>query len=317
MTASFSLVAIFRSRAHQYAAAGRAVGDLEGCGHRPAAVPGRAAPDCSYDAEDVPPVTSLVLPAFNPGAALLERTWAAVRDFLRARPDPWEVLFVFDGCTDGSAAHLNRRRRTAPGARVRVVSYDQNRGKGYAVRTGLLAARGDRRVFTDIDLAYRFDDIVRVADGLRHGAEVVIASREHPESLLQLPPRHLDYARRRRRQSHIFGTLARTLLPLPHLDTQAGLKGMTGRVAEQVVPNLACDGFGFDCELLTACARYGIAVAEVPVCVRYENAASTTGLPATLQMLRDLWGIRRRWAATGFPAPARRVLAALSHATAA
>lgn len=249
-------------------------------------------------------MTSLVLPAFNPGAALLERTWASVRDFLRARPDPWEVLFVLDGCTDGSAERLESLRRSSPDARLRVVAYEPNRGKGYAVRTGLLAARGDYRVFTDVDLAYRFDDIARVADELRDGAEVAIASREHPDSLVQLPPRTLSYAHRRRRQSQVFGTLARTLLPLTQLDTQAGLKGMSGDVAGRVLPNLKCDGFGFDCELLTACARYGIAVAEVPVCVRYEDAASTTGLGATLNMFRDLWRIRKRWPAAGFAPPA-------------
>jgi dolichyl-phosphate beta-glucosyltransferase len=243
-------------------------------------------------------VTSLVLPAFNPGPAA-ERTWLAVRDFLRTRPDPWEVLFVCDGCTDGTPARLTRV--TAGHRRVRVLAHAPNRGKGFAVRTGLLAARGSRRVFTDVDLAYPLADVARLADELRRGAAVAIASRDHPDSRIELPPRLLGYARRRRLQSRLFGAVARGLLPITQRDTQAGLKGMTAAVAEAIVPRLTCDGFGFDCELLTACARHGIPVAEVPVRVRYDDAASTTGLRATLRMLRELWQVRRAWPKVGFP----------------
>src|SRR5262249_3324262 len=96
---------------------------------------------------------------------------------------------------------------------------------------------------------------------------------------------------------------ARMLLPIEQRDTQAGLKGMTADVARALLPHIACDGFGFDCELLTACARSGISVAEVPVCVRYNSSASTTGKLSALQMLRDLWLIRRRWRQKSVPVP--------------
>ncbi len=247
-------------------------------------------------------MTSLVLPTYNPGPAV-ERTWVAVREFVRVRPDRWEVLFVLDGCTDGTADRLARLAAADPDPRLRVLGYAPNRGKGYAVRTGLLAARGGVRVFTDVDLAYRFDDVARLADELRGGAEVAIASREHPDSTVQLPPRCLGYAYRRRLQSKLFGAAVRWLLPITQRDTQAGLKGLTAAAAARILPALSCDGFGFDCELLTACARYGVPVAEVPVCVRYEDGASTTGLRASLRMVRELWRIRRAWPRTGFPEP--------------
>ena len=242
-------------------------------------------------------MTSLVLPAYNPGPAQLGRTAARLRRFLRDRPD-WEALLVFDGCTDGTP-ELARGLRIP---RLRVESYEQNRGKGYAVRRGLLAARGERRLFTDIDLAYRFSDILRVDDTLRAGADVAIASREHPESLVQLPPAKLGYAVRRRLQSRLFRALARRLLPVPYPDTQAGLKGLTAAAADELVPNLACDGFGFDCELLTAAARYRMRVVEVPVTVRLDDDASTTRLTTTTRMVADLWRIRQRWPAAGYPA---------------
>lgn len=246
-------------------------------------------------------LTSLILPAYNPGA-FIEQTWQEVRAFLRSAAGPWEVLFVCDGCTDGSPARLEEFVREEP-ERARVVSYAPNRGKGYAVRRGLEAARGRWRVFTDVDLAYRFDDIVRVADALRAGADMAIASRVHPDSRLLLPPTLLGYLYRRHLQSAVFSALVRLLLPLKQRDTQAGLKGLSAAAARRLLPNLRCDGFGFDCELLTACARYALSVAEVPVCVRYFDAASTTGLASMGRMVRELWQIRRDWRPAAAMAP--------------
>jgi dolichyl-phosphate beta-glucosyltransferase len=249
-------------------------------------------------------VISLVLPTYNPGP-LVDRTWVAVQRFVAgqtARSDPWEALFVLDGCTDGTADRL-ARLTDGQDARVRVVSYPMNRGKGCAVRTGLLAARGTYRIFTDVDLAYSFADILRVADALRAGAAIAVGSRTHPRSELSLPAAVLGYAFRRHLQSRVFGAVTRALLPIAQRDTQAGLKGMTAAVAERIVPLLRCNGFGFDCELLTACARAGVAVEEVPVAVRYDTTASTTGMRATLRMLRELWQIRRRWRNRAVPVP--------------
>ncbi|MFO0851863.1 MAG: glycosyltransferase [Gemmataceae bacterium] len=252
-------------------------------------------------------MTSLVFPAYNPGPGVAD-TWAAAVALRRGRPDPWEVLFVCDGCTDGTPARLERLRRETADRRFRILSYPTNYGKGHAVRVGLLEARGDVRLFADVDLAYRFDDIARLADELYHGAQVAVGSRDHPDSLVQVPARHLGYVYRRRVQSLIFGGVVRRLLPLTVIDTQAGLKGMTAEVAERVVPNLTADGFGFDCELLAACGRYGIPVTEVPVCVRYHDAASSTGgLRTAARMLREVWRVRKRWPATGFPPPAGEI----------
>lgn len=247
-------------------------------------------------------MTSLVLPAYNPGRAI-EQAWLALSQFLAARSrasDPWEVLIVLDGCTDDTADRLSRLagENDQP---IRVLSYPKNRGKGYAVRTGLLAARGTVRIFTDVDLAYPFEDILRVATAVKGGAAMAIGSRVHPESWLQLPSGILGYAFRRALQGRIFGAIARLLLPISNRDTQAGLKGMTALVAESLVPHLSCDGFGFDCELLTACSRAGIVPAELPVCVRYDGKTSTTSPRSSLQMLKELWRIRRAWRTKTIP----------------
>jgi dolichyl-phosphate beta-glucosyltransferase len=239
-----------------------------------------------------PGLTSLVFPVYN-AAAILPDTWRQVEAFLDAAPGNWEVLFVCDGCGASEAA-LRALTRGA-GARVRVLGYERNRGKGHAVRFGLQAARGQWRLFTDVDLAYSTGDVLRLAEQLWAGAEVAIASRHHPDSRLVLPPRLQGYCYRRHLQSLLFARLVRWLLPLALPDTQAGLKGLTGRAAAQLLPHLRCRGFGFDCELLTACVRFGLTITEVPVHVRYETRSTTTTLRSTGRMVRELWKIRRRW----------------------
>jgi dolichyl-phosphate beta-glucosyltransferase len=244
----------------------------------------------------------LIFPTYNPGPRL-ERTWHEVRRFL-AGAGPWEVLFVCDGCTDGTPRRLEELcRGEGESGRVRVVSYTPNRGKGHAVRRGLEAARGEWLIFTDVDLAYGWDDVVRLADTLRGGAEVAIASRTHPDSRVVAPPGLLGYLYRRHLQSLAFTLLARWLLPIRQRDTQAGLKGLRARAARLLLPRLRCDGFGFDCELLTACAHLGLPVVEVPVCVRYEDTHSTTSLDAMGRMVRDLLRIRSTWRRPPTPLP--------------
>jgi dolichyl-phosphate beta-glucosyltransferase len=238
-------------------------------------------------------LTSLIFPLYNPGEQL-RQTCRQVDEFLSGVRGRWEVLFVCDGCSDGSPERLAEWTRRHYG-RVRVVSYPRNRGKGYAVRRGLLAAAGRWRVFTDIDLAYGLEDVVRVANALHDGAEVAIASRAHPDSQILLSAPAQGYVYRRHLQSLVFSKLVRLLLPILQQDTQAGLKGITARAAERVLPYLHCDGFEFDCELLTACRHFEIAVREVPVCVRYDGRASTTSLTSSLRMLRELWKIRCLW----------------------
>jgi dolichyl-phosphate beta-glucosyltransferase len=238
---------------------------------------------------------SLIFPTYNPGPRL-ERTWLEVNRFVRTAEASWEILFVCDGCSDGTPQRLEQLAGEAGVAgRVRVVSYTPNRGKGHAVRRGLEAARGDWLVFTDVDLAYGWDDVVRLADTLRGGAEVAIASRTHPESRVIASPNLLGYLYRRHLQSLAFTLLARWLLPLRQRDTQAGLKGLSARAARVLTPWLRCDGFGFDCELLTACVYFGLPVVEVPVSVRYEDTHSTTSLDAMGRMVRELLRIRRDW----------------------
>ena len=256
------------------------------------------------------PSFSLVLPTYN-AASILPQTFPQIADFLlqkhQAGSEAWEVLFVCDGCSDGCdrqlealAADFNAQAALWPATAysppvVRVIKYARNRGKGYAVRLGLLRATGDYRIFADVDLAYRLDQIEALARHLAAGRDVVVASRAHRESEVVQSVAMAGYLRRRKLQSFVFSTIARVLLGIRQRDPQAGLKGLSARAATTVLKHVKCAGFGFDCDLLRACRYLGIPIHEVPIRVVYDAVQSTTTVGSSFKMIRELWRIRRRW----------------------
>jgi len=241
------------------------------------------------------PDFSLVFPVYNAGSQVSDIVHQ-VRDFLRSQWDNSEVIFVCDGCTDGTEQSL-RRFAESNSQRIRVIAYSPNRGKGYAVRTGLLHGCGRWRLFTDIDLAYSWSDIINVGHLLKEGHQVVVASRLNEDSRVTMPPALQGYFWRRALQGRVFVALAQALLPFRQRDPQAGLKGMSAAVADQILPLLRCDGFAFDCEFLTACHQLQVPVTEIPVRVSYRDCDTTTSLKASLGMIRELCAIRRDWKA--------------------
>ncbi|HMP02529.1 MAG TPA: glycosyltransferase [Gemmatales bacterium] len=247
-----------------------------------------------------PLLTSLVLPAYNPGP-ILTASLDRLDSLLSTSTEAWEILFVCDGCSDNTADRLEAWAQQR-GPRARVLSYPTNQGKGNAVRLGLLEARGTFRLFTDIDLAYDLPEIRRVASVLWAGHPVAYADRSLADSRVLLPAHLLRYAQWRQLQSWVFNQLVRRLLPIQAGDTQAGLKGLRVDVVADVVPQLTCTGFAFDCELLTACHRRGWPTLAVPVTVRLDDRSSTTTALSTWQMVRALFAVRRQWCGSGVTA---------------
>lgn len=258
------------------------------------------------------PRFSLVLPAYNPGARA-EQTLTELVEFVGRQTDTWEIIFVFDGCKDGSDLRMQELVRDM-GPNFRVIRYGRNRGKGYAVRLGMLQARGQYRIFTDIDLAYRLDMVEAVAEQLAAGDDVVIASRSHRESEIVAGPEMKSYLRKRKVQSLLFSTLARTLLGIRQKDPQAGLKGLSTRAAVTMLPYVKCAGFGFDCDLIVACKYFGIPIREVPIRVHYDHLESTTRATTGLKMIRELWSIRKHWNLIRKHGPGHNILTSVSAA---
>jgi dolichyl-phosphate beta-glucosyltransferase len=166
--------------------------------------------------------------------------------------------------------------------RVRVLSYGPNRGKGFAVRTGMLAAQGDLLVFTDADGSYRPSDLDRIVEALDQ-APVAIGSRVGGASGPVA----------RQAASRVFNLAIRGALGLPFGDTQSGLKGFRRPAAQQIFSQARVDGFAFDVEVLWLAGQLGLEVAEVHVQAMERQGSKVQMVADALEMLGEVWTVRR------------------------
>lgn len=236
---------------------------------------------------------SVVVPVLN-GAGFIAETLHGLAVYLHEHVPGSEIVVVNDGSNDGTA-RLIEELGPALAVPVVLVDHEKQRGKGAAVRTGMLAARGRYRVFTDADLAYAPSDIGVLLDRLRAGAEVVVASRVHPESRYVLRPSFFRYLYTRHLSGRLFNWLVRIFLLPGVTDSQAGLKGFSAKAAVALFAGWMPDGFGFDLAVLAKARRQGFEVAEVPVTFRYDQEPTTMRFLAdSADMLRDLVLVRLR-----------------------
>jgi dolichyl-phosphate beta-glucosyltransferase len=228
-----------------------------------------------------PPDLSVVIPAFNESRRLpgsLERLCRWLSGSRLAH----EIVVVDDGSTDETA----EAARAAGGDRLVLLRHAPNRGKGYAVRRGMLAARGARRLMTDADLSTPIEELPQLMAELDRGADVAIGSRAVPGARIEI--RQPAY---REAMGRVFNGLVQVLL-LPGLhDTQCGFKLFTADAAEAAFGHTRLDGFSFDVEALYAVRRRGLRIAEVPVVWR-NDAASRVSLGGGGAAFVDLLRIR-------------------------
>jgi dolichyl-phosphate beta-glucosyltransferase len=237
------------------------------------------------------PSLSVVLPAYNE-LRRLPPYLTAIRAHLDAQQNAYEVIVVDDGSTDHLTEHLRDLSPSWP--QLRIIEHSENRGKGAAVRTGMLAGEGQRLLFADADGATPIEEQGRLQAAIEAGADVAIGSR-----LVNAR----DVARRRTWSRALvgraFARVARTTLGLSWRDTQCGFKMFRKTAAHHLFPLVQEAGYLFDLELLALAQRLGYRVVEVPI-----NWSDMPG--SQMNMTRDAWGIvkglwrlRRRQATLG------------------
>jgi dolichyl-phosphate beta-glucosyltransferase len=223
---------------------------------------------------------SVVIPAYNE-ARRLPATLVRVREHLAARGLTHEIVVVDDGSADDTAAVAR-----AAGDAVRVLRHEPNRGKGYAVRRGMLAATGERRLMTDADLSTPIDELARLEAEVDRGFDVAIGSRAVAGARIEV--RQPAY---REAMGRLFNVLVQALL-LPGLsDTQCGFKLFTAAAAAAAFGACRLDGFCFDVEALYVARRHGLRIAEVPIVWR-NDAATRVGIGGGGAAFLDLLRIR-------------------------
>ena len=200
---------------------------------------------------------SIVLPAYNE-ADRLPATLRVLEEHLRRGDYDAEILVVDDGSRDDT----RKRARAAwnGSAELRVLGYPTNRGPGFAVRSGILAARRDSILYTDADLSTPITELERLWTAYDRGADFVIGSRRIEGARIEIPqPSH------RRFMGQTFKTLVSLLGLRGFRDTQCGFKLMRAAAARRVFRRVRSRGFTFNVEFLLLARRAGYRIDEVPV----------------------------------------------------
>ncbi|MCU1453992.1 MAG: hypothetical protein JWN46_2138 [Acidimicrobiales bacterium] len=226
---------------------------------------------------------SVVIPAYGEEARIAA-TIGRIRSDLAevAEAGGLEVVVVDDGSADATAAAAR-----AAGA-DQVVVQPENRGKGAAVRAGMLAARGRTIAFTDADLAYAPHQIVRLLTEVEDGWDVVVGSRRHTDTTTLVRARRL-----REVGGRAINLCTHAVLLGHHRDTQCGLKAFRSDVARLLFAKSRIDGFAFDVEVFHLVERYRLSLAEVPVSVENTTRSTVRVARDAVRLLRDLVRIRR------------------------
>lgn len=201
---------------------------------------------------------SVVIPAYNEQQRLPPYL-AAIRDhFDHELAGCYEVIVVDDGSSDGLVDELERGADHFP--QLRVVRHPQNRGKGAAVRTGVLEASGRFVLFADADGATPIEEESRLRSRLQSGADIAIGSRQIASAGVQRNRHPLRWL-----IGKSFAVTAKWLFGLSVRDTQCGFKMFRHQVAVELFPQLREDGYYLDLELLILADRCGYRIEEVPI----------------------------------------------------
>lgn len=227
---------------------------------------------------------SVVVPAYNE-AERLGPSLRRVVDYLADRRLASEVLVVDDGSADATADVA--RRFAADG--VRLLCHAENRGKGAAVRTGVLASSGERVLLSDADLSTPIEELAKLEPHLA-SADLVFGSRAVKRGA-QLDRRQPRY---RELMGKTFNLLIRILGVRGIYDTQCGFKLLRGEVARDLFRGMTLDGFAYDVELILAARRRGCRIDEVGVAWSNSPASTVDPIRSSMAMLRDVVRLRLR-----------------------
>lgn len=230
------------------------------------------------------PELSVVIPAYNESARL-PGTLRSIAAWLDARAEPIEIIVVDDGSTDETSAVVRGVERRDP--RFKLIRLARNRGKGNAVRVGVVNSNGRRVLFNDADGATPIEEISRLERALDEGADIAIGSRAKKSAAT-----HVTTKWHRRVLGRAFHQLVRLLTVRGVVDTQCGFKLFEADVAQDLFSRMRMDGFSFDVELLLMAQRRGYRVAEVPVNWTHQHGSRISVVRDGLRMAADLFTIR-------------------------
>lgn len=227
---------------------------------------------------------SIIIPAYNE-ANRLPSTLKTVTTWLTQQKYHHEIIVVDDGSTDKTSQFVKTLKNTLPS--IQLVTHEKNLGKGAAVKTGMALARGDIRLFMDADHSTHIKEIEKALPLLKKGADIILASRQHPDSNIKQRQRLV-----REYMGRTFNTLIRYLIQTPIKDTQCGFKVFTAASANTIFEHLQTKGFAFDVEILYLAHLFDYQIAEIPVEWTNDPESKVKIIAHSWKMLVDVLRLR-------------------------
>jgi glycosyltransferase involved in cell wall biosynthesis len=240
----------------------------------------------------VPISVSIVVPAYNE-AARIGATLETLCEHLQQRPWDWEIRVVDDGSTDRTASIAGTFAAEEPRL---VVQREPHRGKGGAVKAGLLASSAGYRFMCDADLSMPISELKNFLPPLLDDYDVAIGTREGAAArrVGEPPSRHLV--------GRMFNLFVQRLV-LPGIeDSQCGFKMFTARAVQAILPHTTVDGWAFDVEMLAIARAQGLRIVEVPIEWHYRSESRLSVTRDGVRMLREILAIRSRTATGAYGA---------------
>ena len=228
------------------------------------------------------PTLSLVIPAYNEQARL-PYALAQIEAYVCREQIDCEVIVVDNGSQDATSAVVQQAAVSFP--RLRLVRTDR-RGKGCAVRTGTLQARGDVVIFADADLSWSVDDLARFCQLVSDASPVVIGSREG------VGARRVGEPSYRHLMGRVFNRVVQAVAVPGVEDSQCGFKAFRADAARAIFSRQRIDGFGFDVEVLFVARRRGYPIRVVPLRWEHKENSRVAAVRDTLLMLSEVLRVR-------------------------
>lgn len=235
------------------------------------------------------PFLSVIVPAFNEEKRLA-KTLFEIDRYLRVQPYSYEILVVNDGSKDKTA---DVARNLIPQIRnLKLIDNQENHGKGWVVRQGMLKSQGEYRLFTDADNSTSIDQVEKILPEFQAGFEIVLGSREIKGTVIAVPQPWY-----RRILGDIFNLIVQIISGLWGIrDTQCGFKGLTKKAAEEIFSKCKIDRWAFDVEILVIAKKIGYKIKEIPI-IWKNDPESRVGIKGIIKMLFEV--IQIRWNSIG------------------
>lgn len=234
------------------------------------------------------PNLSIIIPAYNERERI-GGTIEKILGYLKRENLNAELIIVDDGSTDATCAMAKNVCAAFPEIATKVVRYEQNQGKGFAVKTGLEQSQGETALFSDADLSTPIEELMKLVAPIQNGAfDVTFGSRALDKSLIGT---HQPW--RREQGGKVFNLIVRALTGLPFRDTQCGFKAFNMRKFRPLLDRMKINRFGFDVEFLFVADYRGLKLSEIPVKWNHCDGTKVSIFRDSCRMFNEVRQIRR------------------------